>query len=195
MIFFTKIIKEYGLYFIAFALGFILALRGCGDSEQPETIIVEKPVPTIEYVDRWKTDTVRFAQWTVKHDTVIVNDSIVSVRLDTVFEVDTLSIIETWLTELAKYDTTLNFKRGDIRIEWDNYQNRSEHLKVTLTPKPQKLGIILLAKVGTRSNFKDEYHGNVGAGLLFEKNRLIFGADYGYSGQHTINGVVGYKLR
>jgi len=193
-----QILSKVPTYVWTFIIGFVIALLidGCGTSE-PEIITVEKLVPKIEYVDRYKTDTVRFAQWTVKRDTVIVNDTLVDVRLDTLFEVDTLKIIDTWLTEIAKYDSTLEFSGGFVNVKWQNYQNLSEKLEVTLLPKKngRRLGVMLLAKGGIRSDFKSIYTPVVGGGLLIERKNFIFGADYGYSGQHNINGVVGYRLR
>jgi len=199
MIFFTKILKEYGPYLAAFTLGFILALRGCGDSEQPETIIVEKPIPTIERIE--VRDTVRFAYRDTRIDTIrdTVTKEIIRLNTDTILTVDTLKIVEAWLTEVAKYDTTLDFENHTLDLKWQNYQNFTENLTATLmpksTPNSKRLGILMYAKTGIRSDFKDQYAVVIGGGLLFERKRVVFGADYGYSGQHTINGVVGYKLR
>ncbi len=195
-----QILSKVPTYVWTFIIGFVIALLidGCGTSE-PEIITVEKLVPKIEYVDRYKTDTVRFAQWTVKRDTVIVNDNTIDVRLDTLLKVDTLKIIDTWLTEIAKYDTTLEFSGGFVNVKWQNYQNLSEHLEVTLMPKKgvnlKRVGVLMYAKGGIRSDFKSIYTPVVGGGLLIERKNFIFGADYGYSGQHNINGVVGYRLR
>ena len=105
------LISQYLPYLIAFLLGVIVAWRGCGDtSGKPVTTIIEKPVPTVEYVDRWRTDTVRF----VSKEFVTVRDTITSEiivrRLDTLFLVDTIKIVEAWLTEIAKYDTTIEQK-------------------------------------------------------------------------------------
>jgi hypothetical protein len=103
-----RLVKEFLPCLLAFVLGLIVAWKGCG-GEKIETII-KKPVQTIEYVDRWRTDTVRFVSKKVitQRDT-IYNERIVN-RLDTLFLVDTISIVEAWLTELVKYDTavTLN---------------------------------------------------------------------------------------
>ena len=195
---FLTLLKDYGLYILCFILGAVL-FNGCGDEVKTETITVEKPVPTIEYVDRWKTDTVRFVQRSTRIDTIrdTLTHEVIEVRLDTMLKVDTLEIVKAWLTELVKYDTTLNFKGGDIRLTWQNYQNLSENLSVTLSPKKggRPLGIILYGKVGTRSDFVSNYAGNVGGGLLFEKKRFIFGPDYSYNGQHNINAILGYRLR
>ena len=188
-------VQKFLPYLLCVLIGFILAHQGC--RPEPETITIEKPVPTIEKIE--VRDTVRFGVRELRIDTIrdTVTNEIIRLNTDTILTVDTLKIVEAWLTEVAKYDTTLNFKNGDINLTWQNYQNLSENLQVTLIPKSStgKLGIMLLAKVGTRSNFKDEYHGNIGAGLLFEKKRFIFGAEYDYSGHHTVNGVVGYRLK
>lgn len=193
------ILKEYAPYLAVLIIGILIGWRGCGDYQPVEIATIEKPIPKIEYVDRWKHDTTRFTRWITKHDTIIINDTTIDVRLDTLLKVDTLKIVETWLTEVVKYDSTLEFNDYNLRLQWNNYQNFTEDLTATLMPKDvansNKLSILMFAKVGTRSNFKDEYYGNIGAGLLFEKKRFIFGADYGYSGQHNINGVVGYRLK
>ena len=73
----------------------IVAWKGCGNTNgKPITAIIEKPIPTIEYVDRWKTDTVRFVsrQVVTVHDTI--HNTINTTYLDTLFLVDTISILE-----------------------------------------------------------------------------------------------------
>jgi hypothetical protein len=179
------LIKKYIPNLLAFFLGVIIAWRGCGDtSGKPVTKIVEKLVPTIEYVDRWRTDTVRF----VSKEFVTVRDTITSEiivnRLDTLFLVDTVSIVEAWLTEIAKYDTTLN----DFQITWQNYQNRSENLKVTYTPKktPLKWALGIHANAGLLSNFKDRYVPLMGVGLQGTVKKGYYGIDYGFNGDHYI---------
>ena len=194
---FSYILKEYVPYLAVLIIGILIGWRGCGDSQPAETVTIEKPVPKIEYVDRWKRDTTRFTKWIIERDTVVVSDTTIDVRLDTLLKVDTLKIVETWLTEVAKYDTTLNYKHGSINLSWQNYQNLSENLKVTLTQRSNQrnFGAMIYAKGGIHADFKASYTPVIGVGLLFEKKRFIFGADYGYSGQHNINGVVGYRLR
>ena len=179
------LLKTYLPYLIAFLLGIIVAWKGCGDtSGKPVTTIIEKPVPTIEYVDRWRTDTVRF----VSREFVTVRDTITSEiivnRLDTLFLVDTVSIVEAWLTEIAKYDTTLN----DFQITWQNYQNRSENLKVTYTPKktPLKWALGIHANAGLISNFKSRYIPLMGVGLQGTVKKGYYGIDYGFNGDHYI---------
>ena len=184
------LLKTYLPYLIAFLMGVIVAWKGCGDtSGKPVTTIIEKPVPTIEYVDRWRTDTVRF----VSKEFVTVRDTITSEiivnRLDTLFLVDTVSIVEAWLTEIAKYDTTLN----DFQITWQNYQNRSENLKVTYTPKktPLKWALGIHANAGLISNFKSRYIPLMGVGLQGTVKKGYYGIDYGFNGDHYIGLRVG----
>jgi hypothetical protein len=154
--------------------------------------IIKKPVPTIEYVDRWRTDTVRF----VSKEFVTVRDTITSEtivnRLDTLFLVDTVSIVEAWLTEIAKYDTTLN----DFQITWQNYQNRSENLKVTYTPKktPLKWALGIHANAGLISNFKSRYIPLMGVGLQGTVKKGYYGIDYGFNGDHYIGLRVGRNI-
>ena len=184
------LLKTYLPYLIAFLMGVIVAWKGCGDtSGKPVTTIIEKPVPTIEYVDRWRTDTVRF----VSKEFVTVMDTITSEiivnRLDTLFLVDTVSIVEAWLTEIAKYDTTLN----DFQITWQNYQNRSENLKVTYTPKktPLKWALGIHANAGLLSNFKNRYVPLMGVGLQGTVKNGYYGIDYGFNGDNYIGLRVG----
>ena len=188
------LIKTYLPYLLAFFLGVIIAWRGCGDtSGKPVTKIVEKLVPTIEYVDRWRTDTVRF----VSKEFVTVRDTITSEiivnRLDTLFLVDTVKIVEAWLTEIAKYDTTLN----DIQITWQNYQNRTENLKVTYTPKKvagAKFALGVHGNAGLVSDFKSSYVPLMGVGIQATVKKAYFSADYGFNGQHYVGIRVGRNI-
>jgi len=188
------LIKTYLPYLLAFLLGVIIAWRGCGDtSGKPVTKIVEKLVPTIEYVDRWRTDTVRF----VSKEFVTVRDTITSEiivrRLDTLFLVDTVKIVEAWLTEIAKYDTTLN----DIQITWQNYQNRTENLKVTYTPKKvagAKFALGVHGNAGLISDFKSSYVPLMGVGIQATVKKTYFSADYGFNGQHYVGIRVGRNI-
>jgi hypothetical protein len=188
------LIKTYLPYLLAFFLGVIIAWRGCGDtSGKPVTTIVERLVPTIEYVDRWRTDTVRF----VSKEFVTVRDTITSEiivrRLDTLFLVDTVKIVEAWLTEIAKYDTTLN----DIQITWQNYQNRTENLKVTYTPKKvagAKFALGVHGNAGLISDFKSSYVPLMGVGIQATVKKTYFSADYGFNGQHYVGMRVGRNI-
>jgi len=188
------LLKTYLPYLIAFLMGVIVAWKGCGDtSGKPVTTIIEKPIPTIEYVDRWRTDTVRF----VSKEFVTVMDTITSEiivnRLDTLFLVDTVSIVEAWLTEIAKYDTTIDQKKASISLNWQNYQNRSENLKVTYTPKktPLKWALGIHANAGLLSNFKNRYVPLMGVGLQGTVKNGYYGIDYGFNGDHYIGLRVG----
>ena len=80
-----RLVKAYTPYLLAFLLGVVIASKGCGETEAPETVYVYRPTATIEYVDRWRTDTVRFVskEVSIVSDT-IYQDRIVN-RLDTLF--------------------------------------------------------------------------------------------------------------
>ena len=192
------LLKTYLPYLIAFLMGVIVAWKGCGDtSGKPVTTIIEKPIPTIEYVDRWRTDTVRF----VSKEFVAVRDTITSEiivnRLDTLFLVDTVSIVEAWLTEIAKYDTLIDQKNVSIQLNWQNYQNRSENLKVTYTPKKvvgAKFALGVHGNAGLLSNFKDRYVPLMGVGLQATVKKGYYGIDYGFNGNHYIGVRVGRNV-
>jgi len=183
------LLKTYLPYLIAFLMGVIVAWKGCGDtSGKPVTTIIEKPVPTVEYVDRWRTDTVRFVskRFITVTDT-IYQDRIVS-RLDTLFLVDTVSIVEAWLTEIAKYDTTIEQEAATLALSWQNYQNRSENLKITYTPKkvPLKWALGAHANAGLLSDFKASYVPLMGIGVQATVNRNYYKVDYGFNGDHYV---------
>ena len=186
-----RLIKAYTPYLLAFLLGVLIASKGCGE---PETIttVIDRPVPTVKYVDRWRTDTVRFVSKKVitQRDT-IYQDRIVN-RLDTLFLVDTISIVEAWLTEVAKYDTTVN----DIRLTWQNYQNRTENLNVTIQDKNQPLNWAfgVHGLVGLESDFVENYKPLFGVGLQATIKRTYFSVNYGYNTQHFIGVGVGRNL-
>ena len=191
------LIKTYLPYLLAFLLGVIIAWRGCGDtSGKPFTTIIEKPVPTVEYVDRWRTDTVRF----VSKEFVTIRDTITSEiivnRLDTLFLVDTVKIVEAWLTEIAKYDTTIDQKNASISLNWQNYQNRSENLKVTYTPKkvPLKWALGVHGNAGLISDFRTSYVPLMGLGVQATVKKTYFSVDYGFNGQHYVGVRVGRNI-
>ena len=185
------LVKAYTPYLLAFLLGVLIASKGCGE---PETIttVIDRPVPTVKYVDRWRTDTVRFVskQLVTRYDT-IYSDKIV-IRLDTMLLIDTLRIVETWLTEVAKYDTTVN----DIRLTWQNYQNRTESLNVTIQEKSQPLNWAfgVHGLVGLESDFVENYKPLFGVGLQATIKRTYFSINYGYNTQHFIGVGVGRNL-
>ena len=191
------LLKVYLPYLIAFLLGVIVAWKGCGNtSGKTITTVIEKPIPTIEYVDRWKVDTVRF----VSKEVVTVRDTITSEivinRLDTLFVVDTVSIVEAWLTEVAKYDTTIDNKSASINLTWQNYQNRSEKLSVIYTPKKVpltwSLGVHGIAAL--QSDFNRSYKPLFGLGIHSSIKKTYISAGYGYNGEHFISIGVGRDL-
>lgn len=191
------ILKAYLPYLIAFLLGVIVAWKGCGDtSGKPVTTIIEKPVPVIEYVDRWKEKPVRY----VSKEFVTVRDTITSEiivnRLDTLFLVDTVSIVEAWLTEIAKYDTTIEQEVATLALSWENYQNRSENLKITYTPNkvPLKWALGVHANAGLLSDFKASYVPLMGIGVQATVKKTYFSVDYGFNGQHYVGLRVGRNI-
>ena len=194
----THLLKTFLPYLIAFLLGVIVAWKGCGDtSGKPVTTIIEKPIPTIEYVDRWRTDTVRF----VSKEFVTVRDTITSEiivsRLDTLFLVDTTSIVEAWLTEITKYDTLIDQKNASIQLNWQNYQNRTENLKVTYTPKKvvgAKFALGVHGNAGLISDFKSRYVPLMGVGLQATIKKGYYSIDYGFNGDHYIGVRVGRNI-
>jgi len=187
-----RLVKEFLPYILAFLLGLIVAWQGCNSKAKTITKVVERPVPTIEYVDRWRTDTVRFVskELVTRYDT-IYSDKIV-IRLDTMLLIDTFKIVETWLTEVAKYDTTVN----DIRLTWQNYQNRTENLSVTIQEKSQPLSWAfgVHGLVGLESDFVENYKPLFGVGLQATVKKTYISANYGFNGQHFIGVGVGRNL-
>jgi hypothetical protein len=183
------LIKAYTPYLLAFLLGVIIASKGCGEPEVVTTVI-DRPVPTVKYVDRWRTDTVRFVSKKVitRRDT-IYQDRIV-IRLDTMLLIDTFKIVETWLTEVANYDTTLN----DIRLTWQNYQNRTENLKVELRKKPLGWALGVHGLVGLQSDFVENYKPLFGVGLQATVKKTYISANYGFNGQHFIGVGIGRNI-
>ena len=185
-----RLAKEFLPYILAFLLGLIVAWQGCNSEAKTITKVVERPVPTIEYVDRWRTDTVRFVSKKVitRRDT-IYQDRIV-IRLDTMLLIDTFKIVETWLTEVAKYDTTVN----DIRLTWQNYQNRTENLKVELRKKPLGWALGVHGLVGLQSDFVENYKPLFGVGLQATVKKTYISANYGFNGQHFIGVGIGRNI-
>ena len=183
------LVKVYTPYLLAFLLGVIIASKGCGE---PETItkVVERPVPTIEYVERWRTDTVRFVSKQLVTRTDTIYSERVVTRLDTMLLVDTLKIVETWLSEVANYDTTVN----DVRLTWSNYQNRTENLKVQLRKKQLGWALGVHGLVGLQSDFVETYTPFFAVGLQATVKRTYFSANYGYNGQHFIGVGVGRNI-
>lgn len=192
------LLKTFLPYLIAFLLGVIVAWKGCGDtSVKPVTTIIEKPVPVIEYVDRWKEKPVRYVETKVVtvHDTVQV--TVHDVRLDTLFLIDTLKIVEAWLTEVTKYDTTASFETADVRLRWQNYQNVSENLVINYLPKKvvgAKFALGIHGNAGLISDFESTYVPLMGLGVQATVNKNYFRIDYGFNGDHYVGIGVGRNI-
>jgi hypothetical protein len=187
------LLKEFTPYLIAFLLGVIVAWKGCGDtSGKPITTVIEKPVPTIEYVERWRYDTLRFVHWRTVHDTV--HDIEYINIYDSVLVIDTIKIVESWLTEVAKYDTTA--LDGQLHLMWQNYQNLTENLIIDYTPKkvPSKWALGVHANAGLISDFKSNYIPLMGLGVQANVRRSYFSVDYGFNGQHYVGFRVGRNI-
>jgi hypothetical protein len=117
-------------------------------------------------------------------------------RLDTLFLVDTVKIVEAWLTEIAKYDTTIEQESATLALSWQNYQNRSENLKVTYTPKkvPLKWALGVHGNAGLISDFKTSYVPLMGLGIQATVKKTYFSVDYGFNGQHYVGFRVGRNI-
>lgn len=179
---------------VAFLLGVIVASKGC--ESEPIVRTIEKPIPTIEYVDRWKTDTVRFVRRQVINTTdTIYREKVVS-RSDTLFLVDTVKIVDAWLTEVAKYDTAIDEKCFYARLTWDNYQNRTENLTLNFQTKqqPQRWALGVHGLVGLESDFVENYKPLFGVGLQATVKRTYFSVNYGYNSQHFIGVGIGRNI-
>ena len=197
-----NLLKTLLPYVICFLMGVLLAWKGCGDTSGKtitQTVEVEKPLYITEYVDRYKTDTVRFAQWKTVYDTV--HDTVHDIEYvniyDSVFVIDTVSIVESWLTEVNKYDTLVVFDNASVSLKWQNYQNRSEDLFVSYnltkaTPTTWSLG--LHANAGLITDFDRSYTPLFGIGLQGTVRKTYIGLDYGYNSDHYIGLRVGRLL-
>lgn len=193
-----NLLKTVLPYLVCFLMGVLLSWKGCGDSAGKtvtKTIEIEKPVYVTEYVDRWKTDTVRFV------DTRLVNiyDTITNdiIRIDTVFNVDTIAIVANWLTEVNKYDTLVVFDNASVSLKWQNYQNRSEDLFVSYSFKkvpPTTWSLGLHGNAGLISDFDRSYKPLFGLGLQGTVRKTYIGLDYGYNSDHYIGLRVGRLL-
>ena len=193
-----SLLRTTGPYLVCFLMGILLGWKGCGDSSGghpvTQTIEVDKPVYITEYVDRWRTDTVRF----VSRHVVTVHDTAHDIRVDTLFMVDTVSIVEAWLTEVTKYDTLVVFEnKASVNLKWQNYQNISEGLFVSYnysksTPTTWSLG--LHGNAGLLTDFDRSYKPLFGLGLQGTVRKTYIGLDYGYNSDHYIGLRVGRLL-
>lgn len=195
----THLFKTYFPYLVCFILGVLVAWKGCneGTSEgTSEVVTIEKPVPVTEYVDRWRTDTVRFVSRQVirKTDTIYQRETVS--RLDTLFLIDTVKIVEAWLTEIQKYDTTATLEGADIRLRWQNYQNVTEKLVIDYSPKirDSRFAIGVHANAGLLTDFQTQYTPLFGLGLQFSIKRTYIAADYGFNGSHFVGIRAGYNF-
>ena len=191
------LVKTYLPYLIAFLLGVIVAWKGCGGEPQEViTKVIDKPIPKIEYVDRFKTDTVRYVSKRIIYDTIVQENTVEHIVLDTLYLVDTLKIIEAWLTEVVKYDTTATVGGGAVRLRWQNYQNMTENLRIDYTPKVVRANFALgiHGNVGLISDFNSSYTPLMGIGLQATIKKTYFGADYGFNGKHYIGLRVGRNI-
>lgn len=190
------LLAKYLPYLVCFIAGIIVAWQGCGGSAKVETVTIEKPVPKIEYVDRWRTDTVRFVSTRIveRFDTIYQKEIVKS--LDTLLLIDTVKIVETWLSEVVHYDTTAPVGGGALRLRWQNYQNFSENLRIDYTPKkqPLKWALGLHANAGLISDFQTRYTPLFGLGLQVTVKKSYFAANYGFNGQHFVGVGVGYNI-
>ena len=182
------LVKVYTPYLLAFLLGVIVAWQGCGS--EPQTVTIEKPVPQIQYVDRWKVDTVRFVrrELITRYDTI--HSEKVVTRLDTLLLIDTLRIVETWLSEVANYDTTVS----DVRLTWSNYQNRTENLTIQYKRKEQKFSVGVHGLVGVQSDFIQNTKPMFGVGLHGSIKKTYLSANYGFNGQHYVGVGIGRTI-
>jgi len=194
-----NVIKTILPYLVCFLMGVLLAWKGCGDSSGKtvtQTIEVEKPVYITKYVDRWKTDTVRFVDTRI----VTVYDTITNevIYRDTVFNVDTVSIVEAWLTEVNLYDTLVVFdNKSSVNLKWQNYQNISEGLFVSYSYRksvPTTLSLGIHANAGLLTDFDKSYTPLFGVGLQGTIKKTYIGLDYGYNSEHYIGLRVGRLL-
>jgi len=183
----THLFKTYFPYLVCFILGVLVAWQGCGSGET-ETVTIEKPVPVTEYVDRWRTDTVRFVSNRVITRTDTIYQSETVSHLDTLFLIDTVKIVEAWLSEVVHYDTSALLGGGALRLRWSNYQNLTENLRIDYTPKkaPLKWALGVHANAGLISNFQTKYTPLFGLGLQATIKNNYIGADYGFNGQHYV---------
>lgn len=194
-----QLTKTYLPYLAAFLLGVLVMWRGCGGGQKNDSVMIATPTPTIEYVDRWKTDTVRFVNVVIKKDVVrdTVSNTITDVRTDTIFNVDTISVVDAWLTELVKYDTTVTLSGVNVALKWQNYQNLSEKLSIGVSHvESKKKGVSLgvHGNAGMISDFKESYRPLMGLGLQVTIKKTYVAADYGFNGDHFIGVRIGRNI-
>lgn len=194
-----NIIQTAFPYLVTFLLGVLVCLmfRGCGSAKvETKTVTIEKPIPKIKYVDRWKTDTIRFVSTQVINRVDTIYQNKVVNRLDTLLLIDTVKIVETWLTELVSYDSAVTFDKDTLRLRWHNYQNFSENVRIDFKPnaKPLKWALGVHGNAGLISDFETSYVPLFGLGLQTTIKKSYIAADYGYNGNHYVGVRVGYNF-
>ena len=182
-------------YMVTFLLGVIVAWQGCGTGAKviTETIEIEKPIYRTEYVDRWKTDSVRFVERVTITDTI--TKTIVQER--EVLKIDTVQIIQAWLTEVNKYDTTITLADGSLQATWFNYQNVTEEAAFTYTSNVQKApmyGVGVHASIEAQTDFIENVKPLFGIGIHGDIKKMYLTANYKYNGDHYVGVTVGRKL-
>ena len=180
---------------VTFLLGVIVAWQGCGTGTRTitETIEIEKPVYRTEYVDRWKTDTVRFVERVTITDTI--TNTIIQER--EILKIDTVQIIEAWLTEVNRYDTTITLADGSLQATWFNYQNITEEAAFTYTSNVQKApmyGVGIHASIEAQTDFIENVKPLFGVGIHGDIRKLYITANYKFNGDHYVGVTVGRKL-
>jgi len=187
--------KSVWPYLVTFLLGVLVAWQGCGTGAKviTETIEIEKPIYRTEYVDRWKTDTVRFVERITVTDTI--TNTIIQER--EVLIIDTVQIIQAWLSEVNCYDTTITLADGKLKASWQNYQNLSEKAAFTYTSNVQKApmyGIGFHASVEAQTDFSENVTPLLGIGVHGDIQKLYLTANYKFNGDHFVGVTVGRKL-
>lgn len=182
-------------YMVTFLLGVLVAWQGCGTGTTTitETVEIEKPVYKTEYVDRWKTDTVRFVQRVTVTDTV--TNTIIQER--EVLLIDTVQIIEAWLTEVNRYDTTITLADGSLQATWFNYQNLTEEAAFTYTSEVKKAtsyGVGIHASIEAQTDFSENVTPLFGVGLHGDIKKMYITTNYKYNGDHYVGVTIGRKL-
>jgi hypothetical protein len=193
------ILKKVIPYLIAFLLGVILTWKGCGSSEDSAEVIIKNPVGEVEYVDRWNTDTVRFVKTVVRRDVIrdTITQIVPDIRLDTITVIDTVSIVEAWLTELVKYDTAVTLNGVNVSLKWQNYQNLSEQLSIAVSgqeSKKKNFSLGVHANAGLISDFSSSYVPLMGLGIQGTVKNMYISADYGFNGKHYVGLRVGRNI-
>ena len=190
-----SLFKSVWPYLVTFLLGILVSWQGCGTGTTTitETVEIEKPIYLTEYVDRWKTDTVRFVERITVTDTII--NTIVTER--EVLIIDTVQIIQAWLTEVNRYDTTITLADGSLQATWFNYQNITEEAAFTYTSDVQKApsyGIGIHASIEAQTDFIENVQPLFGVGIHGDIRKMYITANYKFNGDHFVGITIGRKL-